>query len=236
MNNSVDDIIVAGNTFVGTPGIRRDKIVSDKETLTVPLPADHTFPSKYTTIAPGQTATLTIQHFHRADPADVKVVYKGVVRAVSFSQGMHGAEISLIPITHAFKKQIPDRTYQAQCNHIHYDARCQVAKAAFKFTADVSVVSANTVTIPGLNAAKGNGWSTGGFVQFGSLDFRLILEQSTDVLTLVLPFFETVLNKSVDVFAGCDHTIGVCDTKFSNEINFGGTPFVPTKNIFQTGI
>lgn len=236
MNTSMDDILYAGDTYKGTPGIKRSKIVSDKETLTVPLPADHAFPRKYATIAPGQTATLTIFQFHRGDTADVKVLYKGVVRAVAFTLGMNGAEMSLIPISHAFKKDIPDKTYQAACNNILYDPRCQVLKASFKYTQNVSVVSGNTITLPGLEAAKGNGWSTAGFVQLGTLDFRLVLKQNADVLSLVLPFHSNVTGVEVDVFAGCDHSIGTCDTKFTNEINFGGTPFVPTKNIFQTGI
>lgn len=236
MNTSMDDILYNGDTYKGTPGIKRSKIVSDKETLTVPLPADHAFPRQYATIAPGQTATLTIFQFHRGDTADVKVLYKGVVRAVSFTLGMNGAEVSLIPIAQAFKKSIPDRTYQAQCNHVLYDARCQVAKASFKYSQAVSAVALNTITLPGLEAAKGDGWATAGFVQFGNLDFRLVLEQNGDVLSLVLPFFETIIGQTVDVFAGCDHTIGICDSKFNIKINFGGTPHVPTKNIFITGL
>jgi len=236
MTNSIDTFNFSGDDYFANTGIKRDRIVSDKETLTVPLPAGHPFPIQYTAIAPGQTATLTIWQVQRADPTDVKVLYKGVVRAVSYTDGMHGAEISLIPITQAFKKSIPDRTYQAGCNHILYDARCQVNSPDFKYSQTVSDVTLNTVTLPDLETSKGDGWATAGFVQFGGLDFRLVLEQNGDVLSLVLPFYQTVLGQVLDVFAGCDHTIGTCQSKFANEINFGGTPYVPTKNIFITGL
>ena len=64
----------------------------------------------------------------------------------------------------------------------------------------------------------------------------LVLEQDGDDLTLVLPFHEDVLSEDVSVYAGCDHTIATCLAKFANDINFGGCPYVPTKNIFITGV
>jgi hypothetical protein len=70
----------------------------------------------------------------------------------------------------------------------------------------------------------------------GGVDRRLILSSSGDVLTLLLPFTSSPLGSTVIVFAGCDHTIATCKSKFNNVVNYGGFAFVPTKNIFQTGI
>ena len=51
------------------------------------------------------------------------------------------------------------------------------------------------------------------------------------------------MGSTVVVLAGCDHSVTTCDTKFntpedtqSNVINYGGFPFVPGKNPFETGL
>ena len=92
------------------------------------------------------------------------------------------------------------------------------------------------MTVQGLLSAKGDTWATAGFASYGVLDYRLILTQSGDDCTLSLPFYANVLGQTLDVFAGCAHIIGVCDGKFGNRPNFGGCPYVPTKNIFRTGL
>lgn len=236
MHNSVElSISSGGDTFYRTQ-VSRGSIETGQEYLELSMPGSHEFPLKFSTIAPGQVATLTVQEYHRADPADVRVIYKGVVRSVAFRQNTAMSSLSLVPINEAFDKEIPERTFQAACNNVLFDPDCKVSAGSFSYIGPVSAINGNVVTITGLLAAKGNGWSTGGYVSFGTLDYRLILSQSNDDLTLVLPFFEDVLSQNVTVYAGCDHTIATCNSKFSNVLNFGGHPYVPTKNIFATGI
>lgn len=236
MHNTLEDTISwSGDTYFKTV-ISHGTIQSGAEDIEVRIPADHPFALNHVTVAPGQVATLTIYNYHRGDTSDVKIVHKGIVRAVAFSVQGFEAVLHLMPITELFDKQIPDNTYQSSCNRALFDARCQVSSASFKFTGSVGTVSGNTIITPGLASSKGTGWATGGYVSYGILDFRLILDHTSDTLTLVLPFFESVLSQTVEVFSGCDHTIAICASKFSNEINFGGWPEVPTKNIFITGL
>jgi uncharacterized phage protein (TIGR02218 family) len=236
MHNSVEDTITeSGDIFYRTQ-ISRDSIATGQEYLEITLPGSHAFALKFTEIAPGETATMTIRSYHRDDPADVLVLYKGVVRAVAFRSNASEAALSLVPVNAATKLIIPERTFQAACNNVLFDADCQLSAGSYSYAGTISAIVNNTVTVTGLSAAKGTGWSTGGYVCYGVLDYRLILEQSGDVLTLVLPFHETVLNQTVTVYAGCDRSIATCNTKFSNDINFGGCPYVPTKNIFATGL
>lgn len=236
MHDSVEPIItIAGYDFFRV-GVGRGTISTGEESLEVTLPGSHTFPLSFATIAPGQVATLLIQAVHRELLTDVKMIYKGVVRSVAFTQNAAHAALSLVPTNSAMKKEIPERTYQASCNNVLFDGNCQLASVVWKYDGPVSVVDGNVVTVAGLFATKGANWSTGGYVSFGVLDYRLIVEQGGDDLQLVLPFYETVLDQTVSVYAGCDQDIVTCDTKFNNEINFGGFPYVPTKNVFATGI
>ncbi len=236
MHDSAEPTItISGDEFTRTQ-VSRDTIKTGQEFLEIKLPGSHPFSLKFTTIAPGQTASLTIQSYQRSEPSDVRVIYKGVVRSVAFTQNMSHSALSLIPINEAFDKEIPERTFQAACNNVLFDPDCKVSSGSFSYVGSVFSIVDNTVTITGLEAAKGDLWSTGGYLSFGVLDYRLILEQNGDVLTLVLPFHEDVLSENVTVFSGCDHTIATCLTKFANEINYGGHPFVPTKNIFISGL
>ena len=237
MHDSVEPIInIGGDDFTRTQ-ISRGSIATGQEYLEITLPGSHPFSLKFTTIAPGQTASMTIQNYHRADPSDVRVAYKGVVRSVAFTQAMSHSALSLIQIIDAFDKEIPERTYSAACNHVLFDTDCKVSAGSYEHSGSVSAIVNNIVTINGLLAAKGNAWAAGGYISYGVLDYRLVLEQSNDDCVLVLPFHESVLSQTVSVFSGCDHTVATCASKFgSNEINFGGCPYVPTKNIFITGL
>lgn len=236
MHDSSEPIInVAGDDYERVQ-VSRGPIATGQEYLEIGLPGSHAFTLKFAAIAPGQTASLTIQSLQRADPSDVRVIYKGVVRSVAFTHNAAKSALSLIPINDAFKKEIPERTFQAACNNVLFDSDCKVVDGSYSFIGPVSAIVGNVVTVTGLSAAKGSVWSTGGFIAFGALDYRLVLEQSGDDLILVLPFYESVLSENVTVYAGCDHSIATCLSKFNNEINFGGCPFVPTKNIFISGI
>lgn len=236
MHDQIEETITESGDIYYKASIGRGKIANGQEHLTVQLPGDHIFSSKFTTVAPGQLATLTIFAYHRQDTADVRVIYKGVVRSVAFTKDLTQSMLSVVPVSEAFKKQIPDRTYQAACNNVLFDADCKLSAGTYQHTNSVTVVSGNTITVNGLLTAKGDGWATGGYVAYGSSDYRLIITQSGDICTLTLPFYSDVLGETVDVFAGCDHSIATCNSKFSNAINFGGCPYIPTKNIFVSGL
>jgi len=36
----------------------------------------------------------------------------------------------------------------------------------------------------------------------------------------------------IRAYAGCNRTIQECSSKFNNTLNYGGMPFIPTKNPF----
>jgi len=236
MHNTLEEEISYGGDTYYKAAVSRGNITGAQENLTITIPGSHAYSTNFSEVAPGQLSSLTIYRYHRAETGDVHLLYKGIVRSVSFATQGHSAQLTVIPLTATFDKTIPDRTFQAQCNNVLFDSDCQVSASSFKFTGPVASAASNTVTITGLSAAKGSAWATGGYVSYGILDFRLILDHTGDVLTLNIPFYEDVVGKSVNVYAGCDHNISTCNTKFSNSINFGGCPYVPTKNIFQTGL
>lgn len=208
------------------------------EVVEFTLPSSHPFVRRYIDIVPGQRASMTIRRFHNNDPdEETATVFKGLVRSVGFILDGTEAKIAVLPISGALSRKVPRYTFKSLCNHVLYDQRCKVASAGFQVTGDVTGINAsgNQLTINGLGAQP-DGWADAGFVAFGSVDFRLVLTQVSDTVTLLLPFPMDLLGSSVDVFAGCDHSLATCKSKFDNVINHGGHAFVPLRNIFSTGI
>lgn len=211
--------------------------------LEITVPFDNEFASKYLAIVPGQRAKITIRRVQRADlpTSDSIVIFTGFVQSVAYKEGARVAVIATLPVTSAKSRPIPRFKFQGLCNHVLYDDLCRVDSTdpAFRLSSGlVTDVTDDTITVTGA-AAFGDGFFTSGEVTSpGELDARMILGHVGDVLTLLLPFGsdEVSVGTLVTVFAGCDHSIAVCKSKFDIVINYGGFSFVPNKNIFKTGL
>lgn len=237
-----DQVVFQSNTYFPrqiTRGTPKQSSEQRKQDMEVTLPASDDVASRFIGIVPGQLMTLEIVRFHRDDPDEEGLsIWDGRITGASYSND--GVECLLQGLTTeaALSRPIPRYKYQGMCNHVLGDSQCQVnlSAAANRHTGLVTGVSGGVITVQGLGAAKGGGWATGGYVEFQSNDWRLVIDQTGDDCTLLLPFEENVLGQNVTVVVGCDHSIGTCNTKFSNAINFGGFPYVPTRNPFEVGI
>ena len=204
--------------------------------VTITVPIDNEVPQLFISNVPGQVGSVRILRANANDIAEeVILLFDGFVANVTLD-GELEAKVLCHPNTKKFDRTAPRFSYMGLCNHILYDERCKIDISLFDFTGLVSAVTLNDITV---NGASGLGadFFVGGFARFpaGSLnDARMILAQSGDVMTLLIPFAETVLGSDIDLFAGCDHSLAICDTKFANTINYGGFPFVPRKNPFNT--
>ena len=241
---SEDDYTFGSDVYDGSSISRSPIRVGQEERTQVinfTLPSNHEFVQLYKLIVPGNTATISVYRFHRLDTPGLERVltWKGIVRSVAFGQDGTSASIAAMAITGGLSRQIPRYTYQGPCNHVLFDSRCKVALDLTTGHTDVvTAVTGSDVTVNGLSA-KGADWAVGGYITNATTDdYRLILAQSVDTVTLLLPFPSglTVLGESFTVTAGCDHSLATCKTKFNNVENYGGFGFIPTKNVFETGL
>ena len=219
--------------------IARSKIEqgSDQQnrTLTMTMPSSNEFAQRYINVPPGQTATVNIYRYQRDEaPAFATQIlqFKGQVQTCRFPNDGFSAEFALRSIETALNKNIPRFSFMGMCNHVLYDSNCGANPASFNLAGAVTAISGNTITVAGVGASPLD--FTGGYVQSGN-DFRMILSTSGDVLTMLLPF--EIDPTSVTVFAGCDHLVaGDCALVFDRVADFGGFPFVPNRNIFESGL
>jgi len=239
-----DDIVIGAITYTAI-AISRSNIAlgseSAQEVLTITMPSNLAPADEYISVVPGQICNLDIHRYHRTDAGlELITIFKGLLRSVAYTDNGYNADISLVPVNNGFNREVPRYTYQSLCNNILYDNKCSVSQSSYQYTEQVTDVTGATITVAGLagHGTYTDGYFTGGFVQLGTTDWRLIIDHNgtTGILTLLLPFQNSPLGSNVDVFAGCDHTMPVCVSKFSNGANFFGFSFIPTRNIFRSGI
>ena len=235
------DIAWSGLSYTATQISRSETQNSVEDAinqLTVTMTLDNPVAQKFISNVPGVVGSVQVLRANANDVAEESIViFEGFVASVKFD-GELQAQVLCNPTTNVFKRAGPRMTYQGICNHVLYDNRCAVARATFTYTGLASAVTGSVITVNGVSG-QGANWAVGGFVQAPTAapeDKRMILAQSGDNLTLLLPFSIAVVGTQVDVLAGCDHSLATCNTKFSNVINFGGFPYVPRKNPFNSGL
>ena len=220
------------------PEISRDR---PRTRLVVKLPTATEIGRLFRTPAPSYRVDATILRSHSlADSPPLSyVIYAGYVASSNYEQNGFTCALQLTPFNELFNRQVPRYTYQSLCNHVLYDGNCKVNRASFKHSNTVNAATNNetVLDIGGLEAAGGSSPArdfVGGYVQLpdGS-DQRVILDQDGDQVTINLPFYDSVLGLTVDVYQGCDHALETCRLKFNNVINYGGFPYVPAINPFQ---
>ncbi len=245
VTSAEDDYTEAADVFTAIP-IRRTALSAiggpdgRKAAVVLTVPGNSSLVSNYIYSVPGVGATVLIERIQRDDVAEEAVsIFSGRITFVAWEGSGRIAKIRVEPLITAQSKPVPTYTFQGLCNNVLYDDFCQVddTDPAYRLSsAPVTAVVGSTITVTGADA-NGDGYYTGGWAESaGSTDRRLILDQTGTLLTLLLPFAESPLGTSITVFAGCDHAISTCKGKFDNVINFGGSAFVPSKNVFATGI
>lgn len=232
-----DTVVYSANAYLPRQIERSSPAVdgsSSAPMMEITLPTDDPVASRYVGIVPAERVHVEIISFHRLDSPNGYILWNGRIVSAKFEK--QGAMCRLFSVSSesALSRPIPGRKFQGLCNHQLYDGGCKVVKASNGYTGTVSLVNGLEITVTGVSS-EGADWALGGTVEFEG-DKRLIVGQSGDVLTLQIPFLDNPSAQDVDVYAGCDHTLTVCNTKFSNHLNFGGFPFVPTKNPFNTGL
>lgn len=236
------DVVLGGLTYATAPIKRGALAIGQSErrrVLPIKMPYDNPFARLFMGTPPGAKARITITRLQRDEVPTFNTqrrIFDGTVLSVQFPDAVT-AELQTQSREAAVSKHLPRYSQMGMCNHTLYGPGCDVIPDAFRFTSTVTAVSGRTITVAGAGGAGFN--FTSGFVRLAtsSPDFRLVLSQSGNDLTLLLPFKDSPLGAPVDCFAGCNHlATGDCGIVFDNIARNGGFPFVPPRNIFAKGV
>lgn len=218
--------ITRGNIRTGTQE-------DDQNDLELSLPADLALVQDQAFTTPPPSLLLTVYRYHEGtDPsADWVIIWKGQVTSFSVTDGLARMRVpSIFALTLA--TTIPNRSFQGPCNHVLYDARCKVVRNSFKTTTTVASITDTTHFVVADDGAIDSYLRAGEIVIVSTGERRQIVDNVANTITIVYPFYNLNAGDSVDLVAGCAHTFAVCNSKFSNTVNFGGVPFLPSDNPF----
>ena len=236
------DITISGITWTAEP-IARTKIAKSptrQEILTIKFTATNTFARSFMGIVPGSRGYVTIIRLQRDESptfATQVLLYKGQIAGGKYAAGGNMIDLQARSVEAATTRTVPRFTFMGMCNHILFDSGCKKSTAGFFITGTVSSISDVTYTITGANAQPDGYWTGGWMTPVGTNDYRMVLSHVGNVVTLLLPFADNLAGLDVEVYAGCDHTLGgACANKFDNVLEYGGFAFVPNKNPFSTGL
>lgn len=176
--------------------------------------------------------TRLIFRDHLSSYLDAKVVFDGFIQNVVFEQKKMSA--SCVPVigSLSFETGWP---YQIECNAKFGDAYCKVNKelAANKVTGSATGGTSTTV-IDTVNLTQADDYWNYGTITFtsgnndGSSRKILDFDSATDKLTLDYALDNAVqVGDAFVVYRGCDKTLAMCTTLYSNTDNYHGFHTIP---------
>lgn len=236
--SSGPEIVYNGETYSAFP-VGRDDMQQTKELgkspLEVLLPRTCELSLLYLAGNPEHIITLTVFRLH-VGASDGPVVYwKGRIVSCDWPDPAT-ASLKCESVFTSLKRPGLRARYQRMCRHALYRTGCNVDKAAYAVPGTVSAVNAarTVITIPEA-AAHPNGYFLGGFLALADGTMRFISAHAGSSITLAspAPVLAGYTGNDLLLYPGCGRNRETCSTKFNNILNFGGWPWIPSRNPFD---
>ncbi len=228
-----EDQVIGADTWTRLQ-LERGKIEASAEqsrnSLTIRAPRDMPVADMYRVTSPTGVIAVTVLRRHRGD-SETAVIWNGRLVNVEWGGGI--VTLNCEPISASLQRVGLRRLYQRQCPHVLYGNACGVVRATHNTVTTVTASSGLVLTVAALATKP----YAGGFVEWlqadDKIERRFISSFSGLALTLSQPFQGITNGTTVTVSPGCDHTTATCSGVYSNLPNYGGFPFIPTKNPFD---
>jgi hypothetical protein len=235
-------ILFEGTTYQPEP-IQRDTVKAsgtlDRAALEIRTDRENPVAEMFRIYPPSQTVRLTIRQGHIGDPArQYMVVWTGRVLNVKWENSE--CRLSCEPIATSLRRPGLRRRYQIACPHVLYGPICRANKVAA-----TSVVTMNAAA-DGVRGVRVNYLLAGDDLRTlragtfewvtpdGLFEARTILavKGEGNVTTLTLAGIVRGLSPGyqVNLVRGCGHNLDDCGQLHNNLPNYGGMPWIPSKN------
>lgn len=210
----------------------------DKTTLDVTTRFDSPLSELFRHYPPSQVVTLTIYRGELDDPnGEFYVIWSG--RILSCNLEAYEAKLTCEPTGTGVRRPALRRNFQVGCPHVLYGPQCRASKAEFTSVAQVLSPAGSTVRVAGgWNGRWGPSQFINGLAEWedraGNVISRTILQISPEgsegllLLAGVAPGLRA--GSEIRLSPGCNHQLGNCTDVFNNAPNYGGCPWIPTKN------
>jgi uncharacterized phage protein (TIGR02218 family) len=249
LNDSVEDVIVSGDTYIAAPGFSITSVTS--ASYGQPASADIDLP--ITSTGPITPAALEAGYF---DEAAVLIEIVDYLSLTDGTLNIFRGKISQIEKTdqnqatvrlQGFSADLLElivETYGPDCRAPYLGhSRCGFDVSTLTRTATVAtVIDERNFTITVTEPLAVDGWFANGAVQFTSgtndglaFDIRAWTQSTALVSLWFAPYGVVEVGDTLNIAPGCDFTTTMCNAKFSNILNFQGFPFLPTDSQMVCG-
>lgn len=228
---------------IGRSGIEQTQDIN-KNDLQIKFARDNPMALLHLQYALDSVISVTV--FQRDEEGCFFVFWKG---RTTGARGA-GSEVTLVceSVFTSLRRPGLRARYQKTCRHALYSRGCMLDPEDFAVVAPVTAAAGNVVTVPAA-ALQLDGWYLGGMLRAEDGSLRLITAHAGSQLTLSRPI-EILITAVpaagyglsygqwyggevvVKIYPGCDRVRATCESKFDNLDNFGGFPWIPTKNPF----
>lgn len=211
-------------------------VIGAIQTMDFDVPFDTVIAEVYGGLITPEELRVEVRRVHRGDnyATDWKMIWRGKSVGYNLSGRIFtvGTQNKLQTDLDAGVNSI---YYQTTCNHVLYDERCKVNRAANSTVSTVVAVSDDAVEVAD-DGVIDNDLRAGEILNQRTGERRLVLSNLANVITIGYAFIDIIPGDTVTMVRGCDHSFTECNVKFDNLANNGGFMYVPTKNPFTNGV
>jgi len=215
--------------LLSEPVQRTSDLSSSEKTITLPRHDDYITTAdlfdRYL-----DNSELTFYQVDRDDVANYRIGFKGIAGKVNYN--MHTIAITYVNKFNFSHKVIPRFTYQESCPYKIFSTECGLTKATWKTSGTVDSATSTTLVDSALTQAD-DYWQFG-YVEMtsgdASGDKRMItgFNAANDRVTILRPWSTTPSNgDTYDIYPHCQKKYTLCDSIFSNSLNYGGCMHIP---------
>lgn len=199
-----------------------------KSTIEIDVAASNPIALLFRTGWLAATMIVTIFRHHHGD-SDFSVLWKGRITGCRWSGSV--ATLTSDSVFTLFRRAGLRRVYQIGCPHALYGQGCGLNAEAWRVRLVCAAVVGNQLTVTGAGSYPA-GYFVGGMLRAG-VEYRLVTAHSGNSITLVDAVPSAMAGGVVDMWPGCGRDMATCNNRFGNLDNYGGLPFLPTKNPFS---
>lgn len=235
------DFTFSGHLYTAAPIKRNALAVVDSQNVpeyTVDVPVSDAIAQAYLGVGvpPQNTKVTAIRYQQRS--ATSEQLWSGLVSGCTIKGRDCSFRIASIT-DDPFRIPIPNVRISKLCQHVLYDPRCTISRAA-NSVATTATIAADfrTLTVASRGAFLAvDDFMFGDIVHGSSGERRTIIGQSGSQLLLDvrLPSY-AASGDTVTISRGCAHDPNACTNKFSNMPNYGGHPNMATTNFFYNNL
>lgn len=225
-----EDVEVGGRLFKSVRGGILDSGISytesaEQDNLEITASRDVEVGRLFEGTPPGEDIWITIFEYTQGDTT-TRTLWIGYVSSVSILDGGQ-YKITGFTLSASMQRTGLRLSWSRGCHHVLYGPRCRVNPEPFRVVGVVDSIAGITLTVPDASS-RPDGWFSGGFMEWerlpGVIDRRPIELHSGSTITLMALTDGITVGAQVNLYPGCDRTIGTCSWKFNNHLNYGGDP------------